>query len=113
MITQTLTCRAAPTVSVIADLERRHPGRSPPFVNDVSAVAEGSTRVTVRHAADAPAVERAGQRHRRHPDLAPGAQASAVLPAGTYDIQVQLTDGTPLPALSPGTRDPPGWRKNG
>ena len=26
-----------------------------------------------------------------------------MLPAGTYDIQVQLTDGTPLPALSPGS----------
>jgi len=35
-------------------------------------------------------------------NLAPGKEASAVLPAGTYDVEVQLTDGTPLPALSPG-----------
>ena len=26
-----------------------------------------------------------------------------MLPAGTYDIEVQLTDGTPVAALSPGS----------
>ena len=64
---------------------------------------EGSSRVTVRHAADAPNVNVLVNGTVAIANLAAGAQASAVLPAGTYDIQVQLTDGTPLPALSPGS----------
>jgi lipoprotein-anchoring transpeptidase ErfK/SrfK len=102
LITQTLTVPSGANVSVAADLVGGAPVLTP-FVNDVSAVPEGSSRVTVRHAADAPAVNVLVNGQVAIPNLAAGAQASAVLPAGTYDIQVQLTDGTPLPALSPGS----------
>lgn len=102
VINQTLTVPSGANVSVAADLVGGTPVLTP-FVNDVSAVPEGSSRVTVRHAADAPAVNVLVNGQVAIPNLAAGAQASAVLPAGTYDVQVQLTDGTPLPALSPGS----------
>lgn len=99
---QVLSVPSGANVSVAADLVGGTPVLTP-FVNDVSAVPEGSSRVTVRHAADAPAVNVLVNGTVAISNLAPGAQASAVLPAGTYDVQVQLTDGTPLPALSPGS----------
>jgi len=102
VITQTLTVPSGANVSVVADLVGGIPVLTP-FVNDVGAVPEGSSRVTVRHAADAPAVNVLVNGQVAIPDLAPGAQASAVLPAGTYEVTVQLTDGTALPALSPGS----------
>jgi hypothetical protein len=102
VITQTLTVPSGANLSVIADLSTGGPALTP-FENDLSAVPEGSSRVTVRHAADAPPVNVLVNGTVAIANLAPGAQASAVLPAGTYDVQVQLTDGTPLPALSPGS----------
>lgn len=102
VINQTLDVPSGANLSVAADLVGGAPTLTP-FVNDVSAVPEGSSRVTVRHAADAPAVNVLVNGQVAIPNLAPGAQASAVLPAGTYDVTVQLTDGTPLPALSPGS----------
>jgi hypothetical protein len=104
VITQTLTVPSGANISVVADLLGAGGSLTlTPFVNDVSAVPEGSSRVTVRHAADAPNVNVLVNGQVAIPNLAAGAEASAVLPAGTYDITVQLTDGTPLPALSPGS----------
>jgi hypothetical protein len=102
IITQTLQVPSGANISVAADLVGGAPVLTP-FVNDVGPVPEGSSRVTVRHAADAPPVNVLVDGQVAIPNLASGSQASAVLPAGTYDIQVQLTDGTPLPALSPGS----------
>jgi hypothetical protein len=102
LIDQTLTVPSGANLSVAADLVGGSPTLTP-FVNDLSAVPEGSARVTVRHAADAPPVNVLVNGSVAIANLAAGAQASAVLPAGTYDVQVQLTDGTPLPALSPGS----------
>lgn len=102
VINQTLDVPSGANLSVIADLSTGSPALTP-FENDLSAVPEGSSRVTVRHAADAPPVNVLVNGTVAIANLAPGAQASAVLPAGTYDVQVQLTDGTPLPALSPGS----------
>ena len=106
VIDQTVAVPGGADVSVVADLVGGTPVLTP-FVNDVSPVNEGEGRVTVRHAADAPAVQVLVNGEVAIPNLAAGDQASAVLPAGTYDIQVQLTDGTPLPALSPGDVDIP------
>jgi hypothetical protein len=102
VINQTLTVPSGANLSVVAGLVGGSPVLTP-FVNDVSAVPEGSSRVTVRHAADAPNVNVLVDGAIAITGLAAGAQASAVLPAGTYDIQVQLTDGTPVEALSPGS----------
>ena len=102
VINQTLDVPSGANVSVTADLVGGSPVLTP-FVNDLSAVPEGSSRVTVRHAADAPPVNVLVNGTVAIANLAPGTQASAVLPAGTYTVEVQLTDGTPLPALSPGS----------
>ena len=102
IINQTLDVPSGANVSVAADLVGGAPALTA-FVNDVSAVPEGSSRVTVRHAADAPPVNVLVNGEVAIPALASGDQASAVLPAGTYTVEVQLTDGTPLPALSPGS----------
>ena len=102
VINQTLDVPSGANVSVVADLVGGSPALTA-FVNDVSPVAEGSSRVTVRHAADAPAVNVLVNGQVAIPNLASGTEASAILPAGTYDVEVQLTDGTPLPALSPGS----------
>lgn len=102
VITQTLAVPSGANLSVVADLVGGTPVLTP-FVNDVSAVPEGSSRVTVRHSADAPNVNVLVNGQVAIADLAPGSEASAVLPAGTYDITVELTDGTPLAALSPGS----------
>ncbi len=102
VISTTLDVPSGANVSVVADLVGGAPTLTP-FVNDVTAVPEGSARVTVRHAADAPAVNVLVNGQVAISNLAAGAEQSAVLPAGTYDVQVQLTDGTPLPALSPGS----------
>jgi hypothetical protein len=102
VINQTLDVPSGANVSVTADLVGGTPVLTP-FVNDLSAVPEGSSRVTVRHAADAPPVNVLVDGQVAIANLAAGAQASAVLPAGTYTVEVQLTDGTPLPALSPGS----------
>jgi len=102
VINQTLDVPGGANLSVVADLVGGAPVLTA-FANDVSAVPEGSSRVTVRHAADAPPVQVLVDGQVAISDLASGDQASAVLPAGTYTIEVQLTDGTPLPALSPGS----------
>ena len=85
VINQTLDVPSGANVSVAADLVGGAPVLTP-FANDVSAVPEGSARVTVRHAADAPAVNVLVNGEIAIPNLAAGAQASAVLPAGTYDV---------------------------
>jgi len=101
VIDQTLDVPSGADLAVVADLVGGAPVLTP-FVNDLSAVPEGSSRVTVRHAADAPALDVLVDGEVAIVGLAAGEQASAVLPAGAYDVRVQLTDGTPLPALSPG-----------
>ncbi len=106
VINQTLDVPGGANLSVVANLEGGSPNLAA-FANDLSAVDAGSSRVTVRHTADAPAVQVLVDGAVAIPDLQPGAEASAVLPAGTYDVEVQLTDGTPLPALSPGSVDIP------
>jgi len=109
VIEQTLAVPGGANLSVVANLSGGTPNLSA-FANDLSAVPEGSSRITVRHTADAPAVDVLINGSVAIPALAPGAEASAVLPAGTYDIQVQLTDGTPVAALSPGSTTIPAAR---
>jgi hypothetical protein len=109
VIDQVVPVPSGADVSLVANIEGGTPNLQA-FANDLSAVPAGSARVTVRHTADAPAVDVLVNGAVAIPGLAPGTEASAVLPAGTYDIQVQLTDGTPIAALSPGTVDIPAAR---
>lgn len=104
VINQTLDVPGGANLSVVANVEGDTPNLQA-FANDLSAVAEGSSRVTVRHTADAPTVDIAVNGEVAIPGLAPGTQASAVLPAGTYDFSV-LAGGSPVLNL-PGTEIPP------
>jgi hypothetical protein len=107
VITDTETVPSGKNVSLVANIEGGTPQLSA-FVNNTSAVAEGTSLVTVRHTADAPAVDISVNGTVAIPNLAPGAEASAPLPAGTYDIQV-LVAGTSTVALNlPGTVIPAG-----
>ena len=105
VITQTLAVPSGANVSVVANVEGGTPNLQA-FANDLSPVVEGSSRVTVRHTANAPTVDIAVNGTVAIPALAPGAEASEVLPAGTYDFAVQV-DGTTVLDL-PDTAIPAG-----
>jgi len=96
VITQTLAVPSGANVSVVANVEGGTPNLKA-FANDLSPVVEGSSRVTVRHTANAPAVDIAVDGTVAIPGLAPGTEESAVLPAGTYDFAVQVGGTTVLP----------------
>jgi len=64
-----------------------------PFVNDVSGLAAGETRVTVRHTAEAPAVNVLAGGTALFTGVTSGQQGAVEVPAGTYNILVETTDG--------------------
>ena len=71
------------------------------FTNDVSSPGAGKARVIVRHLADAPAVDvLAGGAPLINALSNPGS-ASAVVPAGTYPIQVVADADTSISAFGP------------
>lgn len=105
VITQTLAVPSGANVSVVANVEGGTANLQA-FANDLSPVVEGSSRVTVRHTANAPTVDIAVNGTVAIPGLAMGAEASAILPAGTYDFAVQV-DGTTVLDL-PDTAIPAG-----
>lgn len=61
-----------------------------PLVNDVSAIAAGETRVTVRHTAEADAVNVLAEGDALFSGVTSGQQGTVDVPAGTYEIEVQL-----------------------
>ena len=66
-----------------------------PFVNDVSGLAAGETRVTVRHTAEAPAVNVLANGGPLFSSLPEGDAAIVDVPAGTYTVLVETSgDGT-------------------
>lgn len=66
-----------------------------PFVNDVSGLAAGETRVTVRHTAEAPAVNVLANGGPLFSSLTSGDDGIADVPAGTYTVLVETSgDGT-------------------
>ncbi len=91
---------AGANATVVAHLTADGQPALTPFVNDVSAVAAGQARVTVRHTAAAPAVDvRAGGT-----PVAPGLtnpnEATLTVPAGTVSADVVLA-GTQTVAIGP------------
>ena len=75
-----------------------------PFVNDVSAIAAGQARVTVRHTAAAPAVDIRAGGTVVAPGLANPNEASLTVPAGTVSADVVLA-GTDTVAIGPADLD--------
>lgn len=98
VINQTESVPSGVNASIVANIEGGTPQLSV-FVNDVSAVEAGTSRVTIRHTAEAPAVDIAVNGTVAITNLAPGAEASAPLPAGTYNFDV-LVAGTSTVALA-------------
>lgn len=71
------------------------------FANDISTVAAGEARVTVRHLAAAPAVNIEANGDVLVPDLRNGKEAVADVPADTYDIAVVPASGGDAVAETP------------
>jgi hypothetical protein len=71
-----------------------------PFVNDLSAVAAGQARLTVRHTAAAPAVDVRAGGSVVVPGLTNPKEASLTVPAGTVSADVTLA-GTSTVAIGP------------
>ena len=71
------------------------------FTNDTSAIAAGQGRLTVRHAAAAPAVDVLANGSPAFTDVANGAEGSADLPAGTISASVVPTGATEPVVIGP------------
>mgnify|MGYP002777266929 FL=1 len=68
-----------------------------PFVNDLSAAGAGNASVTVRHTAEAPAVNVVALPSTTlFPNVVNGTGGTVSVPAGTYDIQVQVAGSDPV-----------------
>ena len=86
--------------TVVAHLKEDGTPALTPFVNDVSPVAAGQARVTVRHTAAAPAVDVRAGGAVVAPGLANPKEASLTVPAGTVTADVVLA-GTTTVAIGP------------
>jgi hypothetical protein len=87
-------------VTVVAHLDAGGKPELTPYVNDVSKLAAGQARITIRHAAAAPAVDvRAGGKP-AFKGLTNPNEAKADLPAGTVNADVVLA-GTSKVAIGP------------
>lgn len=87
-------------ITVVAHLDAAGKPKLTPYVNDVSKVAAGQARLTVRHTAAAPAVDvRAGGKP-AFSGLTNPKEAKADLPAGTIKADVVLA-GTSTVAIGP------------
>ena len=74
------------------------------FVNDISEVAAGEARLTVRHVAAAPAVDITANGDVLFSDLTNPNEAMADVPAGSYEAAVVLA-GTDTVAIGPADLD--------
>ena len=63
------------------------------FENDISTLSAGEARVTVRHTAAAPAVDIEANGDVLVPNLKNGDEASAAVPADTYDVAIVPAGG--------------------
>lgn len=91
-------------ITVVAHLDADGAPVLTPFVNDVSGIAAGEGRLTVRHTAAAPAVDVRAGGEPVFTDLTNPNEASADLPAGTVSADVVLA-GTDTVALGPADVD--------
>ena len=82
---------ASGNYTVIAHLDADGAPALAVFQNDTSAIAAGSGRIVVRHAAEAPAVDVKANGDVAFSNIANGGEASADLPAGTISAEVVPT----------------------
>lgn len=104
VIDETKTVPAGKSVSLIANLDDMGDPALNAFVNDISAVAPGMARVTVRHTADAPAVDIYVDGAKAISDLENPNEAVAEIPVGSHEIAVKAA-GTDTTVIGPVTLD--------
>jgi len=102
VITKSVDVPADVNASVIANFDNTGTPVLSVFVNNNSPTAAGKARVTVRHTADAPTVDIQVNGADALPNLVYGAEASAELPAGSYDFAVQVSPDGPIAIDIPG-----------
>jgi hypothetical protein len=74
--------------TIVAYLDAKGDPAVKPFENDISTVAPGEARVTVRHVAAAPAVDVEADGSVLAPKLSNGDEAVADVPTGDYDVAI-------------------------
>ncbi len=95
-----MTVPAGANITVVAHLTADGDPALTPFVNDVSAVAPGEARISVRHTAAAPAVDVRAGGSVLVPGLTNPNSADADVPAGTVSADVVLA-GTDTVVIGP------------
>ncbi len=95
---------AGANATIVAHLDADGNPVLTPFVNDVSQVAPGEARLTVRHTAAAPAVDVRADGSALASDLTNPNEAVAEVPAGTYSADVVLA-GTEDVVIGPADLD--------
>lgn len=86
--------------TVVAHLDASGAPTLTPFENDVSTIAAGEGRVTVRHTAEAPAVDIVVGDSRPFTDLSNPNQVSADLPAGPLPAEIAAAGGDVLVSVA-------------
>jgi len=102
-LTQTVTVpTGANNISLVANVSPDGALQISPFVNDVSALATGKARLSVRHMAKAPAVDVLINDKATFTNVTSPQAGNATVDAGTYTAAVALTGTTtPVTGLGP------------
>ena len=88
-----VSVEAGGNYTVVAHLDAKGDPTVTPFANDISSVAAGEARVTVRHTAAAPAVDIEADGAVLAPRLTNGEEAVADVPAARYDVAIVPASG--------------------
>ncbi|MCC5953760.1 MAG: DUF4397 domain-containing protein [Acidimicrobiia bacterium] len=83
-------------ISLIANLSDEGTPQLTAFVDDLSPVAAGTARIVVRHTAEAPPVNILVNGEPFGAVIANGEQITADIPAGTYELAVQVAPDGPV-----------------
>jgi hypothetical protein len=104
VLSRTDTVQRGDDVTIVAHLDAAGSPQLSTFANDVGATANLTARVTVRHLAQAPAVDvdvtNVGQPLATIPNLSNGQQATAALPIGNLAVGLRAA-GTPTTVFGP------------
>jgi len=95
-----LPLKAGTSYTVVAFLDAAAKPTAKLFTNDISKIAAGQGRVTVRHTAAAPAVDILAGGAPAFKNLVNGDEQKADLPVGTLSVAIAAT-GTTTPVLGP------------
>ena len=88
------------SITVVAHLNAAGTPVLTPFVNDVSKIPAGQGRLTVRHTAEAPAVDILANGAVAFPNVTNTEEGKTLLPVGTIEARVNL-EGTATTAIGP------------